>query len=223
MNELTAAHRTLPLPTMVRVTNLENGRSIVLRVNDRGPFVHGRIIDVSRRAAQLLGFQQSGTAPVRVRVIDAVGRSIVAKPVTPEAERTAVAAAPREPVAVEALAPPEGVASSPPAKVAPLPHGTVSLGPAPRPAPKADGVVTVVPVEPTRLYVQAGSFNFYDNARRLSAKLSRIGPARITDVVLEGRHFYRVRIGPLESVETADVTLDQVIRSGYPGARIVVD
>ena len=70
MNELTAAHKTLPMPVYVRVTNLENGRSLVLRVNDRGPFVSGRIIDVSRRAAQLLGFQLEGTARVRVQVVD---------------------------------------------------------------------------------------------------------------------------------------------------------
>ncbi|MBT6204276.1 MAG: septal ring lytic transglycosylase RlpA family protein [Rhodospirillaceae bacterium] len=70
MNELTAAHKTLPMPVYVRVTNLENGRSLVLRVNDRGPFVSGRIIDVSRRAAQLLDFQQAGTTHVRVQVVD---------------------------------------------------------------------------------------------------------------------------------------------------------
>jgi len=65
MNALTAAHKTLPMPTLVRVTNLENGRAVVLRVNDRGPFAQGRIIDVSRRAAQLLGFEKHGTARVR--------------------------------------------------------------------------------------------------------------------------------------------------------------
>ncbi len=70
MNELTAAHKTLPMPVYVRVTNLENGRSLELRVNDRGPFIAGRIIDVSRRGAQLLGFKENGTARVRVQVID---------------------------------------------------------------------------------------------------------------------------------------------------------
>jgi len=70
MNELTAAHKTLPMPIFVRVTNLDNGRSLVLRVNDRGPFVGDRIIDVSRRSAQLLGFEQAGTARVRVQVVD---------------------------------------------------------------------------------------------------------------------------------------------------------
>ncbi|MCE2519101.1 MAG: septal ring lytic transglycosylase RlpA family protein [Alphaproteobacteria bacterium] len=70
MNELTAAHKTLPMPVYVRVTNLENGRSLVLRVNDRGPFIAGRIIDVSRRGAQLLGFEGKGTARVRVQAVD---------------------------------------------------------------------------------------------------------------------------------------------------------
>jgi rare lipoprotein A len=69
LNELTAAHRTLPMPVVVRVTNLENGRSIKLRVNDRGPYARGRIIDVSRRAAQMLGFEGQGTTRVRVQIV----------------------------------------------------------------------------------------------------------------------------------------------------------
>lgn len=69
MHGLTAAHRTLPLPSIVRVTNLQNGRSLVLRVNDRGPFVNNRIIDVSMRAAQLLGFKDTGTTQVQVEIL----------------------------------------------------------------------------------------------------------------------------------------------------------
>jgi rare lipoprotein A len=71
MNSATAAHPTLPFGTRVQVTNLENGRSVVLRINDRGPFVRRRIIDVSRRAAQVLGFVQKGTARVRVQLVQA--------------------------------------------------------------------------------------------------------------------------------------------------------
>jgi peptidoglycan lytic transglycosylase len=66
---LTAAHRTLPFGTRVKVTNLENGRSIVLTINDRGPFRKGRVIDVSKRAAKKLGFLRQGTARVRVVVV----------------------------------------------------------------------------------------------------------------------------------------------------------
>ena len=69
MHGLTAAHRTLPLPSIVRVTNLQNGRSLVLRVNDRGPFVNNRVIDVSMRAAQMLGFKDQGTTQVQVEIL----------------------------------------------------------------------------------------------------------------------------------------------------------
>src|ERR1700712_4271205 len=67
--DLTAAHRTLPLPVNVRVTNLDNGKSIIVRVNDRGPFAKGRIIDLSERAAALLGYKEKGTARVRVTYV----------------------------------------------------------------------------------------------------------------------------------------------------------
>jgi rare lipoprotein A (peptidoglycan hydrolase) len=69
LNQLTAAHTTLPLPSIVEVINLQNNRALLIRVNDRGPFARGRIIDLSRRAAELLGFAGSGTASVRVRVL----------------------------------------------------------------------------------------------------------------------------------------------------------
>ncbi|MGZ3592072.1 MAG: septal ring lytic transglycosylase RlpA family protein [Thermodesulfobacteriota bacterium] len=69
MHQLTCAHNTLPLGTMVMVTNLENGKSVELKVNDRGPFVKERIIDVSYAAAQMLGMWEKGTAPVKVEVI----------------------------------------------------------------------------------------------------------------------------------------------------------
>src|SRR5260370_38409401 len=68
LNSLTAAHHTLPMPSIVQVPNVENGRSLELRVNDRGPFAAGRIIDVSRQAAPLLGFERNGTAKVRVQL-----------------------------------------------------------------------------------------------------------------------------------------------------------
>ncbi|MCB1559911.1 MAG: septal ring lytic transglycosylase RlpA family protein [Xanthomonadales bacterium] len=70
MYAFTAAHKTLPLPTYVRVTNLENQRSVVLRVNDRGPFVADRLIDLSYAAAMRLGVVQRGTAMVEVRALD---------------------------------------------------------------------------------------------------------------------------------------------------------
>src|SRR5882757_8715853 len=116
LNAITAAHRTLPMPTIVEVTNLDNGRSLQVRVNDRGPYARGRIIDLSRRSAQLLGFEGQGTAKVRVRIL--VPESIQAASLARHngGEDKAVAAldaapipAPLPKVAAQPLAPPPGV------------------------------------------------------------------------------------------------------------------
>ena len=86
MNTLTAAHRTLPLPSIVRVTNLENGRSLVLRVNDRGPYAKERIIDISKRGAQLLGYQTKGTAKVKVEIMADESKALKAALLSQNAE-----------------------------------------------------------------------------------------------------------------------------------------
>ena len=77
-NELTAAHRTLQLPSIIQVTNLNNGRQVILRVNDRGPFAHNRILDVSERAAVLLGFKKKGVAKVRIEVLADASKEVAA-------------------------------------------------------------------------------------------------------------------------------------------------
>jgi rare lipoprotein A len=69
-NAMTAAHRSLPFGTRVQVTNLNNGRSVVVRINDRGPYVRGRVIDLSAAAARVLGVMQTGVAPVQLNVLD---------------------------------------------------------------------------------------------------------------------------------------------------------
>ena len=73
-NALTAAHRSLPFGTRVRVTNRHNGRSVVVRINDRGPFIGGRVIDLSAAAARIVGVIQSGVAPVQVEVLGRSGK-----------------------------------------------------------------------------------------------------------------------------------------------------
>lgn len=235
MNALTAAHKTLPLPSIVQVTNLENGRTIRLRVNDRGPFVNGRIIDVSRRAAQLLGFYGPGTAKVRVKILApesmalaaSAGRLVVAD-ARPEVRQ--VDRAPRLPVARESLpsAPdrtaPAGVeraAASPRAGAAPR-DGEADGAPM-LPPERLPEVVTVEPVKATQMFVQAGAFTEYGNAARLKALLSRVGPTLVTDAQVSGNNFFRVRVGPLARVEDADAMLERIIRAGFHDARIVVD
>lgn len=221
MNGFSAAHTTLPMPSYVKVTNLANGRSLVLRVNDRGPFVGNRIIDLSRRAAQELGYAQRGTARVRVVAVrEPVGELFVlARGTTTQAERDFVVAAPAGAVRSERLAPPRGTLAAaratPPAAVE-------------RPtllASRARGFTRAAaqPAPTDRLYVQAGAFSDPANARQLKNELGGLGPTDLATVTLGGTRYYRVRIGPLESMELADKTLTTVINRGHPDARIVVD
>jgi len=88
MHALSAAHKTLPLPSLMRVTNLENGRSVVVRVNDRGPFVKKRLIDLSYAAANVLGYTGQGTARVRVQSLDTASPSVPPRPIQTVAKDT---------------------------------------------------------------------------------------------------------------------------------------
>ncbi len=216
-NEITAAHRTLPLPSIVRVTNLENGRALSVRINDRGPFAHGRIIDLSRRAAQLLGFHVQGTAKVRVEILEEESRAIAAAAGRMDVGAGKPQAAPAATVVAETLP-----GSSPPASVQPRPSpvSAVRLVGA---VPALDGRIWQMPVRPTHIYVQAGAFTRYENARQLGTKLSSLGPTRVTTAQVGTQQFYRVRLGPIATVAQADIVLSRVISIGHPEARIVVD
>jgi rare lipoprotein A len=224
MQALTAAHRTLPLPTIVRVTNLENGRSIRLRVNDRGPYARGRIIDLSKRAADLLGFQRNGTARVRVQY---EGRGKVADPAQSadiEHGAPSAVAAPVTSVAATELLPPPGAAATAPI-TAPAPVTPV-MAPAPADAAwgEPDGTVTrqAVPAS-TRLWIQVGSFTIRSNADRLARSLAGLGSAQTSQALLNGKPMFRVRFGPFNAVEEADAMLDRVINAGQNGAQIIVE
>ena len=249
-NDLTAAHRTLPMPCFVRVTNLDNGRSIVLRVNDRGPYARGRIIDVSRRGAQLLGYEGIGTAKVRVQIMAAESRQLAeamkngatvmmataqtqpGEPPPLAAPRAAVAAAPLAPPPSQPApsqpapqaAPAESAAAPAPAPVTSQPLAPPpQVAMAPIPVPDPTGQVRQVPPKRTAIYVQAGAFANRDNATRLSNQLKSFGPSQVSSVTVAGQQLYRVRLGPLGSVEEGDRTLDLVVSSGHPDARLVVD
>src|SRR5689334_11453747 len=229
MNDLTAAHRTLPMPSMVRVTNLENGRVLALRVNDRGPYAKGRILDVSRRGARLLGFDANGTARVRVQIMAEESRLMAAQaqagqPVALMPGETKPQAAPTAVVVAQPLAPPPGVATSAPRSAAAKPKPVVSAPAQVAVAPiMPDGRVGQVPVHATNLYIQAGAFTNQSNAVRLQAKLASIGTTNITPIRVDGQRFFRVRLGPIATVDQADAMLDRVVGSGVPQARIVVD
>ncbi|CAA7617450.1 Lipoprotein [Candidatus Terasakiella magnetica] len=228
-NAVTAAHKTLQMPSVARVTNLENGRSIIVRVNDRGPFVNGRILDLSRRSAQLLGMEGKGTAKVRVQVLNEESRALAGrlKPDATGNEPKVASAAPRASVTAESLPPPPGVT----VKAAAAPEIASSAPATGKRGLSVDSVereiaaqeVKSVPVRPSNIFVQAGSFGRHDNAVRLSARLSPVGKAQIQQVNLQGKTVYRVRLGPLASVEDADRVLDAVVSTGQQDARVVVD
>ena len=122
------------------------------------------------------------------------------------------------------LAPPPGVAAAapPPAAVKPKPVVTARTQVAVAPI-MPDGRVTQVPVHATNLYIQAGAFTNQSNAVRLQAKLGSIGTTNITPIRVDGQRFFRVRLGPIATVDQADAMLDRVVGSGVPQARIVVD
>lgn len=228
MNALTAAHRTLPMPSIVEVTNLENGRKLRLTVNDRGPYAKGRIIDVSRRGAQLLGFQENGIAKVRVRILPDESRAIADR-----LKNGVMLAEEGTPITVDKL-PKAGVDS----QVLSAPGETAEAAPPAEPQTVTDAaqepvqtavaveqpeVVTVEPVSETSIFIQAGAFSQFTNANRASAILSSVGTVNITPVLINGRDLFRVRLGPLASVEEADALLEQVVATGYVDARIIVD
>jgi len=226
-NALSAAHRTLPMPVNVRVTNLDNGRSLVVRVNDRGPFAKGRIIDVSERAAQLLGFYREGTARVRVTYL---GRADLPNG-TPQPDETPVQVASALPAAPTGKIDVTKLDALPGTPVAAAPAIDPLPSPLPTPEPAEldsnltpTGQVTRVPVPAvTHLYVQAGAFGSYDNARRLTERLKGAGGLNISSIDRNGARLYRVRMGPFDAVSQADAALARVTALGGTDAQIVVD
>jgi len=290
LNQLTAAHRTLPMPSVVEVTNLNNGRALQLRVNDRGPFARGRIIDVSRRAAQLLGFELDGTARVRVRILKdeslkvaelarrngGDSRMLVAEAPGVATVETAgiehllppapVAPAPVATAAPPSAEPPGSLAPSTPVLPAHLPAASASLSglvprspPPPAPpisapptptsalpassAPSAAAAMgsvpspvlaTALPPLPektytvpvkagARIFVQAGAFSVAENAQRVRSRIAALGSVEVQTASVRGVSLYRVRLGPVPTVEQAGRLLTRLVGSGYPEARIVVD
>src|SRR5438477_2411196 len=145
LNQLTAAHKTLPLPSVVEVTNQRNGRSLRLRVNDRGPYVDTRIIDVSRRAAQLLGFEMAGTTPIRVRIVKDESIEVAEAAMRGQTGRVQLAAAPRS-LAAEASAVPRP--APPPTIIAPAVSPQIAPPLRAEPLPPAQPPVAIAAASP---------------------------------------------------------------------------
>jgi rare lipoprotein A len=189
MYAMTAAHKTLPLPSYVRVRNLQNDRAVIVRVNDRGPFLHNRLIDLSYAAAAKLGILGTGTGLVEV---EAVGPG--------ESATQVVKTFPLQII-------PSAVAAE-----------EISAAPAPTPAANP------------KLYLQVGAFTQRDNAISLRDRLEReaLRPIFVHSSPggsdgADSATVYRVRIGPLASVEEGDRLTERVVQLGISDARIVVE
>lgn len=180
MLRMTAAHKRLPLPTWVRVTNLDNGRHCIVKVNDRGPFHEGRIIDLSYAAARRLKIVSNGRAPVRIETVTPDSMQESDKTRTPQRRKAPLknAANRSKPPTARSSQSRSGTATTQPASAAAMP--------------------TSAPVD--GLYLQAGAFSDPANAHGLAQRLSRAGANDVTIVPpSRGATLYRVRIGPFSS------------------------
>ena len=218
---LTASHHTLQLPSIARVTNLENGREILVRLNDRGPVEPGRLIGLSRHAADLLG-AADGTQ-IRVQLESAMTRALTDQ--VGGGPRLAVAAAPLAAVVATPLAPPPGVGQSSRGRFG-VNRGPLAVTPDSTPVSaipdRLPDQVIQGPPRPGLIYLRASEFGRIDYARRVAAQLTGLHPD--VERVHDGRSDrFRVRAGPFASVAAADAALDQARRAGVIDSHLVVE
>jgi len=247
---ITAAHKTLPLPCIVEVTNLQNGRSIRVRVNDRGPFVGERLIDLSKAAAEQLGFDRRGTTQVRVRFITmaspltAPGLMMASN--TPSPSRSPYAPQPRAYSDAfddleTAPAPPIQAAYQPQPTPRDDPMAEEDAGPPETsPTPVAGPIVATILPAPTPTSfarpqmadrppattsggysVQAGAFATQSSADRAAARLAGAGSAQIVPLQRNGATLYRVVVGTFPDASAAGETRARVMAMGFADARVI--
>lgn len=217
---LAAGHPTIQLPAIARLTNLENGREVTVRLNDRGAGDPRRLVEITSRTAVLLAVAPSGVARVRLRVLP--NESHAAADALAGAPSLAMTAVPRGTVEVAALPPPPGVR-----------QGNVRVLPAMPVAGPAEAIAAAPPMHlpeavnqtepnPGRLMVWLDTFEDHRYAAVQRARMTGTG-ARIVSMANRRTHSFRVEIGPLPDVAHADAVLEQALASGIPDARIVVD
>jgi rare lipoprotein A len=217
---LAASHPTVQLPAIARLTNLENGREVTVRLNDRGSGDPHRLVEITSRTAVLLDLPPGGVGRVRLRLLP--NESQAAAEAVPGAPALALVAAPRGKVEVAELALPPGVREG---KGRPLPVATVAppeRAPTPAPPMRLPEVVTQTAPHPGRLMVHLDTFDDYQYAAVQRAKMAR-NTVRIVPVSVGRTHRFRIEVGPLPDVARADAVLDQALAAGIPDARIVVD
>lgn len=225
MYAFSAAHRTLPLPCFVRVTNLANGKSVVVRVNDRGPFHSGRIIDLSYAAAAKLGFVRQGTARVEVRALrPGEERDDGRDDRRDDDTRVAV----RAPVPTPPAAPADPALSADEFERWMQERGIrVATGaPAAAPAPPAmpAPVVVAAAAGPGEVLVQVGAYSTRENADRARDRLfaGGLSSVRIDEGNVDGRPVWRLRLGPVPEAQVQELSR-RAADLGFVAAQIVRD
>lgn len=209
MRAITAAHRTLPLPSIVRVTNLENGRSIIARVNDRGPYVKNRIIDLSQKGAELLGYKMQGTAKVKVEILEKESRAL----------KEAMLASDNKSTSYNNESVKYGNAQDSGSKttqaVAKSSEST-SVNVA-----QKSTVNSTSSSDKGTFFVQVGAFSDYAKAKEMANNMQRFGKVTIHEAYLSKDGVYRVRIGAYHSRDEALQILDRVLDYGHADVTIV--
>ncbi len=219
-NLISAAHKTLPMPSAVRVINLENGRSIILRVNDRGPFAAGRIIDLSREAARSLGFKEQGLARVRVQILPEESLRLEREARAGRFPDISQKISAKKPKTTPALVPTVSIVTSENSRVQAKQTkpqvSSLELLAANRPV---EGIGAL----DTDIYIQVGSFQELSNAENMLGRLYGIDLAAISTFDNDGQLIHRVLIGPMNTVKDADDVLANIMSRGFRGARITLE
>ena len=204
---LTAAHKTLPLPSAVKVTNLKNNKSIVLRINDRGPFVNDRIIDLSSKAADILDLKREGTGLVRVQILR--DKSLYLEKLAKQGSFPEI----------NDLKETELPNISIPSKVAVKIKDT-----------KNQKIVTKKINynlknlnKEYKIYIKLASFSSKKNAEIMKKKVSYIDKVKIYKIYKLNKTLYQVKAGPFLSVEKVDQLHSLLLQKGMQGAKIIIE
>ena len=204
---LTAAHKTLPLPSAVKVTNLKNKKSIVLRINDRGPFVNDRIIDLSSKAADILDLKREGTGLVRVQILK--DKSLY----------------------LEKLAKLGAFPEVTDLKEAELPNVTIPNKVAVEIKDTKNKKIVSKKINNNlknlnkeyKIFIKLASFSSKKNAEIMKKKVSYINKVKIYKIFKSNKVLFQVKAGPFSSVEKVDELHSLLLKKGMQGAKIIIE
>ena len=206
-NKVSAAHRTLPMPSIVRVTNLDNGKVLPkVRVNDRGPFAGNRIIDLSKKAAQELGFVNTGIAKVKVEILENESREYAL--VNSGNKITKVESAEIKEIKKTEIA--NNFEK----------HKIIKKEKQKSQNEDFDEQNSIL--SDKQLAIQVGAFTDHRNAKSLTQKLSDF-QAYIERTFVNNKYLYRVRIGPIESLNLAENIKKKLFELGYTASHLIVN